>query len=151
LSSFNKVIMIGNCTRDPATKQIGSGTSITELGLASNRKWKDAGGNQKEEVCFVDAVAFGKTAETIAKFFHKGDPILLEGRLTYQTWDDKQSGAKRSKHVITIESFSFVGNRSEGGDQQDRPARGRAPSQAPAQPDDGGQVEGRGSAVAWEG
>lgn len=104
---FNKIILIGNITKDVELRQTPNGSSVVSINLASNRKWKDSAGNQKEEVCFIEASAFGKTAETIAKFFKKGNPILVEGRLILQQWTDKDGG-KRSKHIIGIDSFQFM-------------------------------------------
>jgi single-strand DNA-binding protein len=119
MSSFNRVILLGNCTRDPQTKSLPSGTSVTELGVACNRKFRTANGEDKEEVLFVDCTAFGKTADVIQQYFTKGKPIMIEGRLKYDSWEDKTSGTKRSKITVVIENFQFVGDRSGGGDNQD--------------------------------
>ena len=118
MASFNKVILMGNLTRDPELRYTPKGTAIARLGLACNRKWKSETGEMKEEVTFVDVDAFGKTAETIAQYLKKGRPILIEGRLRYETWDDKQTKQKKSKLGVVLENFQFLdsgGNRGESG------------------------------------
>ncbi len=107
--NVNRVFIGGNLTRDPQMSYLPSQTAVVEFGMATNRKWNDkATGEQKEEVCFVDCRCYGKQAETLHKYVHKGDPLFIEGRLELDTWDDKQSGAKRSKHRIFIQSFQFL-------------------------------------------
>ena len=123
MSSYNKIIFMGNMTRDPQLSFLPSQTPVVEFGLAANRKWKSKDGQDKEEVTFVDCVAFGTTAETIDKFFSKGKPILVEGRLQFDQWE-AQDGSKRSKHKINVREFSFVGTKDEGGGQQRNPAPG---------------------------
>ena len=108
MASFNRVIMMGNLTRDPQLSYLPSQTPVVDFGLASNRKWKSSDGQLKEEVCFVDCRAFGRMAETIQKYCQKGRPLLVEGRLTFDQWET-QDGQKRSKHRITVENFTFVG------------------------------------------
>ena len=107
MSSFNKVIMLGNLTRDPQLSYLPSQTPVVEFGLASNRRWKSNDGTQREEVCFVDCRAYGRMAENINKYCKKGRPLLIEGRLTFDQWE-AQDGSKRSKHRVTVESFTFV-------------------------------------------
>jgi single-strand DNA-binding protein len=132
MANFNRVILMGNLTRDPELRYTPKGTAIARLGLAVNRRWKSETGEMKEEVTFVDVDAFGKTAETIAQYMKKGRPILMEGRLRYETWDDKQTNQKRSKLGVVLESFSFVdSNRAEGGGEAPRP-RAAAPAAASA-------------------
>lgn len=111
--SFNRVILMGNLTRDPQLKYLPSNTPVCEFGVATNRKWRDKDGQQREEVCFVDVAAFGRTGETINQYMTKGRPILIEGRLKYDQWT-AQDGGKRSRLSVIAESFSFVGSR-EGG------------------------------------
>lgn len=123
--NFNRVILAGNLTRDPELQHTQGGTVIAKIGLAVNRRWKSPGGEQKEEVTFVDATAFGKTAEVIAQYFAKGKPILIEGRLRLEEWEDKQ-GQKRSKLGVIVESFQFVGGKSEWA----APAMSQAPGGA---------------------
>ena len=131
MASFNKVILAGNLTRDPELRYTPKGTAIARLGLACNRKWKSETGEMKEEVTFVDVDAFGKTAETIAQYLKKGRPILLEGRLRYDTGEDNQTNQKKSKLGVVLENFQFLdsGRGGEGGDAPGRPA---APTSRPA-------------------
>src|SRR3954468_11415526 len=129
MASFNKVILAGNLTRDPELRYTPKGTAVARLGLACNRKWKSETGEMKEEVTFVDIDAFGKQAETIGQYLKKGRPILIEGRLRYETWDDKQTNQKRSRLGVVLESFQFMDSRPEGaqGNGGQRPARAVAP------------------------
>ena len=123
MASFNKVILLGNLTRDPELKYTPKGTAVARLGLAVNRKWKNDAGEEKEEVTFIDADAFGKQAETLGQYLKKGSPLFIEGRLKLDQWDDKQTGQKVSKLRVVLESFQFVGGRAEGGAApQQRPA-----------------------------
>jgi single-strand DNA-binding protein len=117
MASFNKVILVGNLTRDPELRYTPKGMAIAKLGLAVNRTWKNESGESKEEVTFVDIDAFGKQAETIAQYLKKGSPLLMEGRLRLDQWDDKQTGQKRSRLGVVLEGFQFLGggNRAEGG------------------------------------
>lgn len=108
--SYNKVILLGNLTRDPQLSYLPSQTPVCDFGIATNRKWAGKDGQQQEEVCFVDCVAFGKIAETLNKYLHKGDAVLVEGRLKFETWQ-AQDGSKRSKHKVSVETFTFVGQR----------------------------------------
>jgi single-strand DNA-binding protein len=116
MASFNRVILLGNLTRDPELRYTPKGTAVARLGVAVNRQWKSDTGEQKEEVTFVDVDAFGRSAEVIGQYFKKGRPILIEGRLKYESWDDKQTNQKRSKLMVVLESFQFVDStRPEGG------------------------------------
>jgi single-strand DNA-binding protein len=108
MANFNKVLLMGNLTRDPELRYTPKGTAVATLGVAVNRRWKDENGQPREETTFVDVDAFGRQAENIGQYFKKGRPIFIEGRLRYQTWEDKQSGAKRSKLTVTLENFQFV-------------------------------------------
>jgi single-strand DNA-binding protein len=112
MPSYNRVIFAGHLTRDPQTKHLTGDNSVTEFGLAANRKFKD-----KEEVCFIDCAAFGKTGETIAKFCQKGRPLLVEGRLKLDQWE--KDGQKRSRLSVVVENFQFLG---EGKGGQSEPA-----------------------------
>ena len=109
MASFNKVILMGNLTRDPELRYTPKGTAIARIGLAVNRVWRTESGEQKEEVTFVDIDAFGKSAETISQYMKKGSPILVEGRLRLHTWEDKQTNQKQSKLRVDLETFKFVG------------------------------------------
>src|SRR5438045_3964045 len=115
MASFNQVILLGNLTRDPQLKYLPSQTAVTEFGLACNRKFKSQSGEDREEVTFVDCSAFGKQAELINQYFTKGKPIFIQGRLKYDSWEDKQGGGKRSKMTVVVENFQFVGGRDGGG------------------------------------
>src|SRR6516162_1213939 len=115
MASFNKVILAGNLTRDPELRYTPKGTAVARLGIACNRKWKSETGELKEEVTFVDVDAFGRQAETIGQYLKKGRPVLIEGRLKYDTWEDKQTNQKRSKLGVVLENFQFMdSNRGEG-------------------------------------
>lgn len=133
MASFNKVILAGNLTRDPELRYTPKGTAIAKLAIAVNRRWTGEDGQQRDEVTYVDVDAFGKQAEVIAQYFKKGNPILLEGRLKLDTWDDKQTGQKKSRLGVVLEGFSFLGsgNRAEGGAG---PSGGSAPSARPPRP-----------------
>ena len=133
MASFNRVILMGNLTRDPELRYTPKGVAIAKLGLAVNRVWKTETGETKEEVTFVDIDSFGRQAETIAQYLKKGSPLLMEGRLRLDQWDDKQTGQKRSKLGVVLESFKFVGGtRTDGtGDGSRRPtATANAPIEA---------------------
>lgn len=107
MANFNKVILLGNLTRDPQLSYLPSQTPVVDFGLATNRKWTGQDGQQRDETCFVDCRAFGKPAETINKYCKKGRPLLVEGRLTFDSWTG-QDGTKRSKLRITVENFQFM-------------------------------------------
>jgi single-strand DNA-binding protein len=124
MASFNKVFLMGNLTRDPQLKYLPSQTPVVEFGIACNRKFKTQAGEDREEVTFVDCSAFGKTAEVINQYFQKGKPIFVEGRLKYDSWEDKQGGGKRSKLTVHVENFQFI-----GGDRQQQGDEGGAESQ----------------------
>ena len=132
MASFNKVILVGNLTRDPELRYTPKGTAIAKIGLAVNRSWKNEAGETKEEVTFIDVDSFGRQAEVIAQYFRKGRPILVEGRLKLDQWDDKQTGQKRSKLGVVLEGFSFLDStRTEGAGSGDA-GRPRPTSSAPA-------------------
>ena len=113
MASYNKVFLMGNLTRDPQVKHLPSQMVVTEFGLAVNRRYKTATGEDKEEVAFVDCTAFGRQAETISQYCTKGKPIFVEGRLKFDTWDDKQGQGKRSKLTVVVENFQFLGRPGE--------------------------------------
>ena len=126
MASFNKVVLLGNLTRDPEIRQIPSGSVVASFGIASNRKFKDAAGQDKEEVTFVDCSAFGKVGEIIGQYCKKGRQILVEGRLRYETWEDKTTNAKRSKLTVVVESFQFIGAREDGAKPQSATAKSKS-------------------------
>ncbi|MBE86771.1 MAG: single-stranded DNA-binding protein [Verrucomicrobiales bacterium] len=115
MASFNKVILMGNLTRDPELRYTPKGTAVAKLGLAVNRTWRNADGQQQDETTFVDVDAFGKQAETLGQYMQKGRPILVEGRLKLDQWEDKNTGQNRSKLGVILEKFSFVGGGQSGG------------------------------------
>ena len=128
MANFNKVILIGNLTRDPELRYTPKGTAIAKIALAINRTWKTETGETKEEVTFVDIDAFGRQAETLGQYMKKGRPIMIEGRLKLDTWDDKQTNQKRSKILVTAENVKFLssGQPREGGAPEN--ARNRPPA-----------------------
>ena len=113
MASYNKVFLMGNLTRDPQVKHLPSQMVVAEFGLAVNRRYKTASGEDKEEVAFVDCTAFGRQAETIGQYCTKGKPIFVEGRLKFDTWDDRQGGGRRSKLTVVVENFQFLGSRDD--------------------------------------
>jgi single-strand DNA-binding protein len=109
MASFNKVILMGNLTRDPELRYTPKGTAVARIGLAVNRTWRTETGEQREETTFVDIDAFGRQAETIAQYLKKGNPLLVEGRLRLHSWEDKQTNQKQSRLRVDLETFRFVG------------------------------------------
>ena len=134
MANFNKVILAGNLTRDPELRYTPKGTAIASFGLAINRKWKSETGEAKEEVTFVDVEAWDRQAEVVAQYFKKGRPILVEGRLKFDQWEDKNTHQKQSKLRVRLESFSFIDTKvADGGVPSDAPrARPAAAAAAPA-------------------
>lgn len=114
MASFNKVILLGNLTRDPELRTTSSGLAICKIGLAVNRRYTDKDGNQKEEVTYVDIDSFGKQAEVMNQYLAKGRAVFIEGRLRLEQWENQQ-GEKRSKMSVVCENFQFVGSREGGG------------------------------------
>ena len=136
MASFNRVILVGNLTRDPELRYTPKGTAIARIGLAVNRVWRNEAGETKEDVTFVDVDAFGRQAETLAQYMKKGSPLLVEGRLKLDQWDDKQTGQKRSKLGVVLEGFQFLGGGNRGetnGEATRRPAAAPATASPPAE------------------
>lgn len=126
MANFNKVLLMGNLTRDPQLRYLPSQMAVAEFGLAVNRRWKGPQGEDREEVTFVDCTAWGKQAETINQYCQKGKGIFVEGRLKLDQWEDKQGGGKRSRLTVVVENFQFIGGPREGGqggEHEQRPAR----------------------------
>lgn len=123
MANLNKVMLIGNLTRDPQLTFLPSQTPVVEFGLAMNRKYKKQDGTQAEDTCFVDCQMFGKRAETVNKYLKKGDPIFIEGRLKYDAWE--KDGRKHSRIRVFVENFEFLGkgggSRQNGGQGSDSP------------------------------
>ena len=115
MASYNRIILVGNLTRDPVLRYLPSQMPVVEIGLACNHRYKTKSGEDREEVLFIDCSAFGKAAEIINQYCQKGRPLLVEGRLKYDTWEDKQGGGKRSKHSVVIDNFQLLGSRGDGG------------------------------------
>jgi single-strand DNA-binding protein len=142
MPNLNKVMLIGNLTRDPEIKYTPKGTAIAAFGLAVNRNYTTESGEKREEVTFIDLEAYARLAEIIGEYCKKGRPILVEGRLKLDTWDDKQSGQKRSKMKVVVETMQLLGSREGGGgggggeDFEGGGQRSAAPQQrrAPAPP-----------------
>ena len=118
MASFNKVMLLGNLTRDPEVKYTPKGSAVADIGLAVNRTYTTDGGEKREETTFVDVTMWGRQAEIAGEYLKKGRPLFVEGRLQLDTWDDKQTGQKRSKLRVVCENFQMLGSRdggSEGG------------------------------------
>ena len=107
MAAFNKVLLLGNLTRDPQMSYTPNQTAVVDFGLATNRKWTGQDGTQREETCFVDCRAFGRQAENINKYLTKGRLVFVEGRLTFDSWT-AQDGTKRSRHRVTVMNFQFL-------------------------------------------
>ena len=143
MANFNKVIIAGNLTRDPELRYTPKGTAVARITLAVNRTWKSESGESKEEVSFVDVDVWGRQAEVIGQYMKKGRPLLVEGRLKQDTWEDKNTKQKQSKLKVVLESFSFIDSNRGSGEGGDAPAGSRprpAASSAPA-PEAGGDSE----------
>ena len=136
MASFNKVILLGNLTRDPEVRYTPKGTAVTELGMAVNRVYTAENGEKREEATFVDVTLWGRTAEIAGEYLKKGRPVFIEGRLQLDTWDDKQSGQKRSKLKVVGEGLQLIGSRpgGAGGGGGDEEGAGAPRSSKPAPP-----------------
>ncbi len=116
MASFNKVILVGNLTRDPEVRYTTGGTAVTDLGIAVNRQWTDKNSNErKEETTFIDVTLWGRQAEIAGEYLNKGRQVLIEGRLHLDQWDDRETGQKRSKLKVVGESMHMLGSRGDGG------------------------------------
>ncbi len=141
MASFNKVILMGNLTRDPELRQTQAGTSLVKAGIAVNERIPDGQGGYREEAHFIDLTIWGKQAESFSRFFQKGKPVLIEGRLNYSTWEDKETGKKRNKLDVVVNRWHFVGGgREEGGAPSVPATAGQAEPEFPSRgefvPDD---------------
>jgi single-strand DNA-binding protein len=124
MASYNRVILMGNLTRDPELKTLPSQTVICDFALAVNRRWKDAEGGDRDEVLFIDCVAFGKTGQTIGDSLTKGRPIHVEGRLKFEQWE-QEDGQRRSKIRVVVEQFRFVDRKPDASQPAERNGRGK--------------------------
>lgn len=120
MPSFNKVILAGNLTRDPGLRQISTGTKVCSFGLAINRSYTTQAGEKRDEVCFVDIVAWGKTGEACAEYLKKGSAALVEGHLHLNEWE--KDGKKHRRHEVVAERVTFLGGKGEGGGAAQGPA-----------------------------
>ncbi len=151
MASFNKVILLGNLTRDPEVRYTPKGSAVCDLGLAVNRAYTLDNGEKREEVTYVDVVLWARLAEIAGEYLKKGRPVFIEGRLQLDTWDDKQTGQKRSKLRVIGETMQLLGSRPGGAGggggggeaaEEERPARASGKPAAPpkaaaaADPDD---------------
>ena len=148
MANFNKVILLGNLTRDPETRATQSGAQVTKFGMAISRKWSGPDGQQRDSTCFVNLTAFGRQGEVIQQYCKKGRPLFVEGRLEYSQWQDKD-GNKRSSLDVVVESFQFVdggsqrsaeGGGAPAGGRSFAPRRPAADSQAQAPAPGGGDA-----------
>jgi single-strand DNA-binding protein len=117
-ANYNKVILMGNLTRDPELRYTPKGTPVVRFGLAVNRTWRDESGQSVSDVLFVDVDAFGSQAEVINQYLRKGNPLFLEGRLKLDTWEDKQTGQRRSRMSVVMEAFQFLASRQDNSSDQ---------------------------------
>ena len=144
MASFNKVILLGNLTRDPEVRYTPKGSAVCDLGIAVNRSYTLDSGEKREEVTFVDVVLWSRLAEIAGEYLKKGRPVFIEGRLQLDTWDDKQSGQKRSKLRVIGETMQLLGRppgaggAGEGGERESRPSKAAAPPKVAekGEPDD---------------
>jgi single-strand DNA-binding protein len=140
MANLNKVMLIGNLTRDPELRYTPKGTAVAELGLAINRVWYNEQNQKQEETTFVDVTLWARQAEIAQQYLTKGSPVYIEGRLSLDTWDDKATGQKRSKLKIVGETLQLLGSRSNssggggGGGYSERPQQARAPQQRSGPP-----------------
>ena len=118
MPNLNRVLLMGNLTRDPELRYLPSNTPVVSIGLAVNRRWRNQQDQQQEETTFVDCEAFGRSAEVINQYLRKGRPVFIEGRLRLDQWQDKE-GQNRSKLKVVVESFQFVDSRSGGDGARD--------------------------------
>jgi single-strand DNA-binding protein len=114
MPDLNKVYLIGNLTRDPELRYIPSGAAVCKFGMAVNRRYSTGRGEEREEVCFLDVEAWGKQGETVNNYLRKGSPALVEGRLQYDQWEDRETGRKRSRLLVHAERIQFLGSPARG-------------------------------------
>ena len=145
MASFNKVLLLGNLTRDPEVRYTPKGSAVCDLGIAVNRSYTTDAGEKREEATFVDVTLWGRTAEVAGEYLKKGRPVFIEGRLQLDSWDDKQTGQKRSKLKVIGETMQLLGGGRGGGgapaeaSEEDRPSSRPTPPPKPStqpQPDE---------------
>ena len=144
MANYNRIVLVGNLTRDPQLKYLPSQMAVVEFGMAVNHKFRTRDGQDREEVLFIECACFGKGAEIINNYCHKGGQLLVEGRLKYDTWEDKQGGGKRSKHSVVVDNFQLLGGprgagggagggQQQGGYEEDS-GGGTPPQRTPSRP-----------------
>ena len=133
MASLNKVLLMGNLTRDPELRFTAGGSALTKFGLAVNRKYKQ-GEEWKEDVCFVDITVWGKQAETCAEYLSKGKSVFIDGRLNFSSWESKE-GQKRNKLDVVANSVQFLGNTGSGGASQENLPDSQGDQQMPEKDD----------------
>jgi single-strand DNA-binding protein len=143
MSSYNRVTLMGNLTRQPELRKTKTGTPVTELGLALNRVWSGENGEKQEEVTFVDVTVWGRNAENAAQYLQKGRAVLIEGRLQLETWQDKQSGQDRTKLKVVADAIQFLGGGHDSGTQH--PSNLSTPSTSEDSRDDADSASRSGS------
>lgn len=118
MANFNRVILMGNLTRDPQLRSTNNGGTVADLSLAVNRTWKDKNGKKQEEVTYVPITLWGRTAEVAAEYSRKGSQVLIEGRLKLDQWEDRNTGDKRQRLSVVGESYKMIGGKMPQGDRQ---------------------------------
>ena len=132
MASYNRIVLVGNLTRDPQLSYTPSNTPVCKFGIATNRKWRDRDGNMREDVCFIDCTIFGRSAETFNQYMSKGRMALVEGRLRLDQWTTPE-GEKRSKHEVQVDNFTFLGGGRGGeGGRRDSAEPGTHTTPVPA-------------------
>ena len=127
MASLNKVFLLGNLTREPDFRGLPSGQSVCTLGLAVNRRFVNSNGQEQEEPCFVDVSVWGKTAQNCRQYLSKGSQVMVEGRLKFDSWEDRNGGGRRSRLIVVAENIQFMNRRSRedgNGDNAGYPAPG---------------------------
>jgi len=137
MASLNKVFLIGNLTRDPDLRYTPGGAAVCSFGVAVNRRYTTARGEDREDTCFVDVDAWGKWGEACNTYLRKGSPVLIEGRLRLDQWEDRETGARRSKLMVVAEHGQFLG-RPRSGDFDDGPPESGPPRRRGGRPEPSG-------------
>ena len=148
MANLNKVMLIGNLTRDPELRHTPKGTAVAELGLAINRVWRDEQGQKQEDTTFVDVTLWGRQAEVAQQYLAKGNPCYIEGRLQLDTWDDKATGQKRSKLKVVGEVLQLLGSKGGGGGNNSGGSYERPQQSSSSQPQRSGPPQGASAAPA---
>jgi single-strand DNA-binding protein len=134
MANLNRVLLIGNLTRDPELRYTPKGTAVTEIGLAVNRVYSGEDGEKKEETTFVDVTLWARQAEIAGQYLKKGRPVFIEGRLQLDTWDDKQTGQKRSRLRVVAENLQLLGSRQDSEGSSSFSSSSPAPRRGPSAP-----------------